>query len=292
MGQSYDHYVSRAHMRQWATDNRVTVLRRDAENPKPLDIGKAIAAEQGLNSPSIEAAYGRIENAFARALPRLLDSFSTPTNLDWQAVRKYAVLVHDRYPALRGSAVDENGLPGGNAMMVPNPAHWGGLSGVSDHLAHLATTMDREQLKAARLQLLPVFAQSLPPMAQVFHVGPMLLGDAGIHAITLHPDDKTNRSCIAMPLSSNALVVFGNQSFENEDAREIEHVLRMKVAMESTVVVDTPDAPVIRGLVMQMWRYQPRPSGMGAPKAIHVWSRPEDIPDSRCDEGQSSIWTP
>lgn len=292
MHQSYDHYISRAHMRQWATKNRVTVLRRGAGKPKPLDIGKAIAAEQGLNSPSIEAAYGQIENAFARALPRVLDSFNTPTRFDWQAVRRYAVLTHDRYPALRGSAANENGLPGGNAIIVPNPAHWGSASGVLTHLDHFATAMDREQLKAARLQLLSIFAQSLPPVTQVFHGGPMLLGDASIHAIILHPDAKTNQSCIAMPLSANALVVFGDRLFEDEEMREIEQGLRMKVAMESTVVLDTPEAPVINELVMEMWRYQDQPSGMGAPKAIHLWSRPGDIPNSRFDQSQSNIWPP
>lgn len=286
MRQSYDHFISRAHMREWATDNRVTVLRRNDVNPKTLDIGKTIAAEKGLNSPTIEAAYGKIEGAFARASRRLLESSSIPTHLDWQAVREYAVLIHDRYPALRGSAADENGLPGGNVMMVPNPAHWGG--GASDHLAHLATAMDREHLKAARLQLLPVFAQSLPPLSQIFHVERMLLGDAGIHAITLHSDDETKSTCVAMPLSPNALVVFGNQLIENEEARHIEHILRFKVAMESTVVVDTLEAPVIRELVMPMWRFQPQPSGTGAPKAINVWSRPEDILDSGCDDSQSS----
>jgi hypothetical protein len=292
MAKSYDHYISRVHMRQWATKNRVTVLRRDAEKPKPLDIGKALAAEQGLNSPSIEAAYGQIENAFARTLPRLLDSFSTPTDLDWQAIREYAVLTHDRYPALRGSAANENGLPGGNAMMVPNPAHWGGGSGVSTYLDHLATTMDREQLKAARLQLLPTFAQLLPPLTQIFHVGPMLLGDASLHAITSHPDAKTNRSCIAMPLSPNALVVFGDRRFEDEEAREIAQALRMKIAMESTVVLDTPKAPIINGLVMEMWRYQRQPTGVGVPKVIHLWSRPENILDSPFDHGLSNFSTP
>jgi hypothetical protein len=146
MANPYDHYISRVHIRQWATENRVTVLRRGAEKPKPLNIGKAIAAEQGQNSPSIEVAYGRMENAFARTVPRLLGSFSMPTGLDWHAIREYAVLTRDRYPALRGSAANENGLPGGNAMMVPNPAHWGGASGVSTYLDHLATTMDREQV--------------------------------------------------------------------------------------------------------------------------------------------------
>jgi Protein of unknown function (DUF4238) len=121
VGQPYDHFISRAHMRQWATNNRVTVLRRGRNNPKPLDIGKAVAAEQGLNNPSIEVAYGKIESAFSKALSRLLDSLSTPTVGDWQALRNYAVLMFDRYPALRGSAADEHVLPGGNAMMVNRP---------------------------------------------------------------------------------------------------------------------------------------------------------------------------
>jgi hypothetical protein len=194
----------------------------------------------------------------------------------------------DRYPALRGSAADEHGLPGGNAMMVPNPAHWGGVDGASDPLAHLATTMNREQLKAVRLQILPLNARSLPPMTQVFHVGPMLLGDAGIHAITLHPDDKTHRTYVAMPLSSDALVVFGNQLPQDEEVREIASALRMKVAMESTVVVDTPEAPVINGFVTEMWSYRPQPNGAGLPNAVRVWSRIEDIPDSRSDQDQSS----
>ncbi|MGN5734690.1 DUF4238 domain-containing protein [Arthrobacter psychrochitiniphilus] len=291
MGQPYDHFISRAHMRQWAKGNRVTVLRRQAEKPKPLDIGKAIAAEQGLNSPSNEAEYGKIENAFARALPRLLKPFSTPTDLDWQAVRKYAVLSHDRYPALRGSAANENGLPGGNAMMVPNPAHWGGAINALSHLDHLATSMDREQLKAMRLQSLPIFAQSLPPMTQVFHGGPMLLGDANIHAITLHANANRSWSCIAMPLSSNSIVLFGDRLFEKEEVREIEQFLRMKVAMDSTVVIDTPEAPVINGLVMDMWRNQHQASGMGAPQAIHVWRRSGDIPDSLRDGDRSDIST-
>jgi hypothetical protein len=288
MGQPYDHFISRAHMRQWATNNRVMVLRRGRNEPKPLDIGKAVAAEQGLNNPSIEMAYGMIESDFSEALLRLLDSLSTPKVGDWQALRNYAVLMFDRYPALRGSAADEHGQPGGNAMMVPNPAHWGGVGGVSDPLAHLATTMDRERLKAVRLQLLPLNARSLPPMMQVFRVGPMLLGDAGIHAITLHPDDKSHRTYVAMPLSPEALVVFGNQLPEDEEVREIASVLRMKVAMESTVVVDTPEAPVINEFVTEMWRHQRVPSGAGVPNAVRVWSRIEDMVGSPSHTNQSS----
>ncbi|RFA06889.1 hypothetical protein B7R21_17895 [Subtercola boreus] len=87
MGQPYDHYISRAHMRQWATTNgqRVTVLRRGMKIPKPLDVGNAIAAEQGLNDAATEKAYGKVENAFRAALPRLLDSSSTLADTDWQA---------------------------------------------------------------------------------------------------------------------------------------------------------------------------------------------------------------
>lgn len=288
MGQPYDHFISQVHMRQWATNNRVTVMRRGGNKPKPLDIGKVVAAEQGLNNPSIEAAYGKIESAFSKALSRLLDPLSTPAVGDWQSLRNYAVLMHDRYPALRGSAADEHGQPGGNAMMVPNPAHWGGVGGVSDPLAHVATMMDREQLKAVRLQLLPLNARSLPPMTQVIHVGPMLLGDAGIHAITLHPDDKTRRTYVAMPLSSDALVVFGNQLPQDEEVREIAWLLRMKVAMESTVVVDTLEAPVINGFVMEMWNHQRDPSGAGLPNAVRVWSRIEDIAGSPSHTDQSS----
>ena len=70
--------------------------------------------------------------------------------------------------------------------------------------------------------------------------------------------------------------------------REIEYLLRMKVAMESTIVVDTPEAPVINGFVMEMWSHQPEPSGAGLPNAVGVWSRIEDIPDSRSEEDQSS----
>jgi len=279
---SWDHYICAAHMRRWATDNRVTVLRRGEPRPKALDIGSLVAAEQGLNAPPNEAAYGKVEDAFSRALPRLLDSLSTPTDRDWRAVREYAVLMHDRYPALRGSAADQHGLPGGNVMMVPNPANWGGTSGLSDPLAHSATTMSREQLKAARLELLPVFARSLPRITQVFHVGPMLLGDAGIHAITLHPDDKTARTFVAMPLSPGAMVVFGNELVEDQEALDLARFLTMKVAMESTVVVDTLQAPVIKGRhVAGMWNHQLDPSGAGLPKAVRVWSRIEDIPDLR-----------
>src|SRR5690606_9131870 len=141
-----------AHMRRWATDNRVTVLRRGDLKPKKLEIGIAVAAEQGLNTPPIETAYGKIEDAFIRALPRLLNPSSSPTDRDWQSVREYAVLLHDRYPALRGSAADEHALPGGNAVMAANPANWGNVTGLTDRLAQSATTMSREQLKAARLQ--------------------------------------------------------------------------------------------------------------------------------------------
>lgn len=80
---SYDHYIYAAHMRRWATENRVTVLRRGEEAAKTLDVGRHLAAERGLNDPLIEAAYGKVEDAFNRALPRLLDSLNTPTDRDW-----------------------------------------------------------------------------------------------------------------------------------------------------------------------------------------------------------------
>lgn len=281
MRPSYDHYIYAAHMRQWATDNRVTVLHRGEETPKALEVGRRVAAERGLNDSLIEAAYGKVEDAFNRALPRLLDSLSTPTGREWQAVREYAVLMHDRYPGLRGSAGDEHGLPGGNAMMVPNPANWGGTSGVSDSRAHLATTMGREQLKGARLQLLPLNARLLPRMTQVLHVGPMLLGDAGVHAITLHPDSETYRTFVAMPLSPGAMVVFGNQLVGDEEALDLARLLNMKVAMESTIVVDALEAPFVKRFVAEMWSHQLKPSGTGLPKAVDVWSRIEDIPNSQ-----------
>lgn len=69
MGLPFDHYISRAHMRQWATNNRVTMLRRDGISSKEIDIGRAVAAERGLNDPALEAAYGKLESAFSQALP-------------------------------------------------------------------------------------------------------------------------------------------------------------------------------------------------------------------------------
>lgn len=275
---SHDHYIYAAHMRRWATDNRVTVLRRGEPKPKPFDIGIRVAAEQGLNDPSIEAAYGRIEDAFNRALVRLLEKSSTPTDRDWNALRAYAVLVHDRYPRLRGSATSEGGLPGGNMMMAPNPALWGNRNLGHDNLSQLATVMRREQLKAVRLQLLPVFAQWLPPVMQVFYVGPMLLGDAGIHAITLHPDGTTARSYVAMPLSPDAMIVFGRERIDDAEVSELARLLTMKIAMESTIVVDTLEGPIIKGYVGEMWSHQSQPSGEGIPAAVHVYSRISDIP--------------
>lgn len=278
---SYDHYIFAAHMRQWATDNQVTVLRRRDLQPKRLEIGIAIAAEQGLNAPPIETAYGKIEDAFIRALPRLLNPSSSPTDRDWQSVREYAVLLHDRYPALRGSAADEYGLPGGNVVMAANPANWGDLIGLADRLTQPATTMSRERLKAARLELLPIVARSLPRVTQIFHVGPMLLGDAGIHAITLRPNDELARTFVAMPLSPGAIVVFGNELVEDEEALDLSRLLNLKIAMESTVVIDTPGAPLIKSYVADMWASQLGPSGDGFPRSIRVWSSINDIPDRR-----------
>ncbi|WP_454113159.1 hypothetical protein [Microbacterium maritypicum] len=253
---------------------------------KEIDIGRAVAAERGLNDPALEAAYGKLESAFSQALPRLLDFSTAPMDTDLRAVREYAVLMHDRYPALRGSSADEHGVRGGNVMMVPNPANWGYES--SDSWANLATVMDRERLKVARRQLLPVFAQLLPPVSQVFRAGSMLLGDAGIHAITLHPNAKTERTYVALPLSSDALIVFGNQPAEDDEVLQIARSLPLKVAMESTVLIDTKDAPVISGFVMDMWGHQREPSGAGLPKAIRVFNRMGDVFDHRPSEAQSS----
>lgn len=279
MDQSRDHYISQFHMRHWATsDNRVTVLTRHWTEPKQFEIGKKVAAELGLNAPLTEAAYGKVETAMSRTLRRLTDRSATPTDRDWNAVREYAVLMHDRYPALRGSASDEKGLLGGNAMMVPNPEHWGRADDTPSPLGQLATVMDREALKAARLQFLSLSARLLPPMMQILHGSPMLLGDAGIHAISLNPDKNRQRTFVTMPLSPDHMIVFGKQLPEDEELSVLRHMLNMKIAMESTVVIDTPEAPVINGLVAEMWKHQPKPSGSGAPRAIRVFSNFEDIP--------------
>lgn len=278
MDSSYDHYISRFHMRQWATENRITVLARGWSESKQLEVGKKVAAELGLNAPSIEAAYGKVETATSRALRRLLDRFATPTDRDWNAVREYAVLLHDRFPAFRGSAANENGLPGGNGIMVPNPAHWGRSDLTSDPLDRLATVMDRESLKAVRLQHLPIAARSLPPVMQILHGGPLLLGDAGIHAISLNPEKNRQRTFVAMSLSPVDMIVFGHQLPEDDEAADLHRMLNIKIAMESTVVIDTLEAPVIKGFVAEMWKYQAEPSGTGVPQAIRIFNSFEDIP--------------
>jgi len=273
----FDHYISRSHMRQWATSNRISTLSRSSSKFKVIEVGNGVAGERGLNHPALEARYAKLESALGRALPRLLDFSRPPSDTSLRAIREYAVLVHDRYPALRGSAAGARGIRGGNAVMVPNPAHWGSQDEASDPLALFATEMDREQLKAARWELLPSLAQLLPPIVQVFRVGPMLLGDAGVHAITLHPDARTERTYVAMPLSADALVVFGKQPAAGDEARQIGHLLPLKIAMESTVVIDTPKATLINDFVADMWRHQPDPIGAGRPRAIRVFSRLRDI---------------
>jgi hypothetical protein len=130
-----------------------------------------------------------------------------------------------------------------------------------------------------RQQLLRTSARGLPRTSQVFHVGPMLLGDAGVHAITLQPDDKTARTYVATMLSPGAMVVFGNNRVENEEALDPARFLTTKVATESTVVVDTLQAPIINGYVADLWSHQREPSGAGRPNAVRVWSRIGDIPD-------------
>ncbi|WP_156458805.1 DUF4238 domain-containing protein [Microbacterium sp. Leaf179] len=281
MDLSKDHYISRFHMRQWATENRITVLVRGWNEPKQLEVGKKVAAELGLNAPSIEAAYGKVETATSRALRRLLDRSATPTDRDWNAVREYAVLVHDRFRALRGSAANEKGLPGGNAMMMPNPAHWGRTDDSPNPLDRLATVMDREALKAARLQHLPLAARLLPPKMQILHGPPMLLGDAGIHAISLNPDKNRQRTFVAMPLAPGSMIVFGEQLPSDDDASDLHRMLNMKIAMESTVVIDTLEAPIINSFVAEMWKYQVGPSGAGVPQAIRVFNDLNDIPARR-----------
>lgn len=276
---SKDHYISRFHMRRWATpDNRVTVLARDWGTARQMELGRGVAAELGLNVPSTEAAYGKVEAAASRALRCLLDRSATPTDRDWNAVREYAVLVHDRFPAFRGSAANKKGLRGGNAMMVPNAAHWGRTNDAPNPLDLLATVMDREALKAARLQFLPLAARQLPPMMQILHAGPMLLGDAGIHSILLIPDKNHQRTFVAMPLSPDAMIVFGHQLPDDGEASDLHRMLNMKIAMESTVVIDTLEAPVINGFVAEMWKYQAKPSGTGVPQTIRVFKDLEDIP--------------
>lgn len=281
MKPSRDHYISRFHMRKWATGNRVTVLTRERSVARQLDVGELVASELGLNAPSTEAAYGKVETAASRALRRLLDRSATPTARDWNAVREYAVLVHDRFPAFRGIAANGKGLPGGNAMMVPNPAHWGRRDDTPSAPDQLATVMDRETLKAFRLQFLPLAACQLPPMMQILHAGPMLLGDAGIHAISLNPDKTRQRTFVAMPLASDAMIVFGEKLPEDDEARELHGLLNMKIATESTVVIDTLEAPVINGVVAEMWKYQAEPSGTGVPRAIRVFDDLGDIPTRR-----------
>nr|WP_307381640.1 hypothetical protein [Microbacterium sp. W4I20] len=247
--------------------------------PKALDIGKAVAADRGLNAPAIEAAYGRVEDAFSRALPRLLDFTRVPTSVDLSAVREYAVLLHDRYPALRGSPTQKYGTHGGNVMMVPSPANWGRTDKASRELAHLATITDREQLKGIRLQALPALAQLLPPVTLVARIGPLLLGDTSIHAITLHRTGKPKRSYTVMPLSSNALIVFGDQAPSNEEVHQLARVVTMKIATESTIVIDTEEAPVVNSFVRQMWEHQLQPAGEGVPQSVDVYDRLQDIPD-------------
>jgi len=278
-GQPHDHFISRAHIRQWATDNRVTVLRRGQREPKLLDVGKAVAAEQGLNDPVIEAAYGRVESAFSRALSRSIRSPGQLTGHDRKAFREYCVLMHDRYPALRGSSIDHRALPGGGTMMVPDPANWGVGGDLAHSLAQLAPAMPREEPKLARLQLLPTFAHFLPDGMWIFRGGPMLLGDAGLHSMTLHPQTRGGQTYVAMPLAPDAMLVLGKRLPPVEDVETIGRTLTMRVAMSSTVVVDTPAAPVITAFVQEMWGAQLGPAGTGTPAAMRIWDQPEDIPN-------------
>ena len=82
-----------------------------------------------------------------------------------------------------------------------------------------------------------------------------------------------------MPLSPEAMVLFGNQAVGQGEAIDIAGALNMKSAMESTVVIDTVVAPLIRGPVAEMWRHQLEPAGAGLPQAVNLWKRIEDIRD-------------
>lgn len=278
MGMSADHYVYAAHMKQWATGNKVTVIRRDGWGPRVTDIGKKVAAQVGLNDSEIEAAYGKVEDAFLRALRVLQSPTATPANSDWEALRAYAVLMHDRYPALRGSAETRSGLPGGNIMMPPNPEHWGSHNRQQARLGQLATSMDRELLKTFRLTMLPTSAKLLPPVTEIHHATPLIIGDAGIHSISLHGAGGSGRSFLAMPLTPNSFATFSSAPAAGGDSGEIARILNWKIAAESTVVIDTLEAPLIKGFVAPMWSHAPGPVGFGQPQAVHVYDRVEDIP--------------
>jgi len=275
-----DHFISRVHIRQWATQNQVTMLRRGGGEAQALDVGKAIAAESGLNDPVIEAAYGKIESAFSRALQRVMNRTGDLTVRNEQAIREYCVLMHDRYPALRGSATDERALPGGAAMMVPNPANWGASNDAGSVLDRLTRDLGREEVKMSRLRMLPTFARLLPAKMWIIRGGPTLLGDAGVHSITLHPEIDNGQTYVAMPLAPDATVIFGSVRPGDEDVDTIVRLTMMKVAMSSTVVIDSVSAPLISAFVQDMWLRQGEPAGKGVPFSTRVWGRPQDIPTS------------
>ncbi|KEP72862.1 hypothetical protein HR12_39570 [Microbacterium sp. SUBG005] len=74
------------------------------------------------------------------------------------------------------------------------------------------------------------------------------------------------------------MIVFGHQLPEGDEASELHRVLNMKIAMESTLVIDTVEAPVINGFVADMWKYQVKPIGAGVPQVVRVFDNLEVIP--------------
>ncbi|GMM96532.1 hypothetical protein [Microbacterium sp. MTN4-26] len=139
--------------------------------------------------------------------------------------------------------------------------------------------MDREELKKARLQLLPILARTLPRVMQFFKVGPLLLGDAAIQAFTLGAGKLSAKSFLALPLSPDQLVAFSDREISSEYATQIARSLVIEVATESTVVIDGPDAPVINGQVLEMWHSQPQRSGEGLPHVVRIFDSPKDMPE-------------
>lgn len=166
----------------------------------------------------------KVEDAFSRAMPRLIDPSSKPTDPDWVAVREYAVLMHDRYPALSGLAADAQELSGGNAMMesictgfVSEPVQIDFLPTVITRGLAATTTVDevrpattlvaqctrrlaaamRKELRSAQGQAFPaVLADSGDPEAQgSFAYDISHLVRAGNHREVPCVDFDHSRSC-------------------------------------------------------------------------------------------------
>ncbi|WP_156316702.1 hypothetical protein [Leucobacter japonicus] len=162
-------------------------------------------------------------------------------------------------------------------MMVPNPANWGAGYSVDDPAAQLATAMPREALKQARLDLLPTYASFLPRFQQVFHGPAMLLGDAGVHAIELSSGDASTHTIVAMPLSSTSFIAFASQPLSLSESEQVGRALRFKVAMESTVVIDHVEAPLLNTLVSTLWEVRRAPIGIGIPYTMRISHGPDAV---------------